>query len=185
MKAHKYSKGEYGFLHHKKCMQILLCSVLAFLVVAIFVTGLILNKTRNNIFTVLAILLVLPMAKILVNVIMLMRFKSTPYKTYEMLLHYEDNNNILYDMPLSTPEEIFFAPIILIKDKEVFFYVENKLKDKDKCEKYIQGFARNDGIIIKAKIINDKNQILRFMENGNKSEKDISGIVNILSILHI
>ncbi len=185
MKPQKYKKGEYGFLSQQKQQRILMFAGLAVVVCAVFVTGIILNKTRNNIFTVAAILLVLPTAKVLVNVIMLLRFKPTKREEYLKIQPFEVNNDILYDMVLSTPTEIIYSPIILIRDRDVILLTGNKIKDKDKCEKYIQGFARNDGIIIKVKMIKDENQMQKILESGKKSEKDVSDVVNILSILHI
>ena len=144
MNFKKCKKGEYGYLAYKKTYETIYFSILALIIISVFVAGIIINHTRKNLYTVIAILIVLPAAKVLVNLIMLYRFKSMDTGEYNKITQYEKNNIILYDMPLSTPDCIIFAPIILIREKEVFIYNLNKIKSPDKCESYIKNFARND-----------------------------------------
>ena len=65
----KKEKGEFGYLKYKRSFNLLL-TIIAFLIIAaVFVTGLIIFKSRNNYMTLVATVLVLPGAKIAVSIL--------------------------------------------------------------------------------------------------------------------
>ena len=75
----KKTKGEYGYITKTKKYDIIKMLIYMAIALAIFVTGLILNNmSYSNVFTIIAILFVLPWAKILVEFIVMF-----PYKTPE------------------------------------------------------------------------------------------------------
>ena len=68
----KKEKGEFGYLKYKRSFNLLL-TIIAFLIIAaVFVTGLIIFKSRNNYMTLVATVLVLPGAKIAVSYFILL-----------------------------------------------------------------------------------------------------------------
>ena len=75
----KKEKGEFGYLKYKRSFNLLL-TIIAFLIIAaVFVTGLIIFKSRNNYMTLVATVLVLPGAKIAVSYFILLPHKVWNY----------------------------------------------------------------------------------------------------------
>lgn len=185
MEKKKLQKGEYGYLKKRQHTQILKVLIMALIIIGILVTGIIIYKTKNNILTVLAILVVLPAAKMLVNCIMLCRYKATGQEEYEKISAYEDRNKICYDMVLCAKDKIFNVKIMTVSKKDVLIYTEDKLNNKEEIEKYIASFVRVNGHSIHVKIINDKNMLYKHLEHGKLPEEDISQLLENLLILHI
>lgn len=79
-------KGEYGYLKMVKKQDLIKLLIYFLIAVSIFVLGLFLNKmSHKNIFTIVAILFVLPWARILVEYILLFPFDSPSREDYERL----------------------------------------------------------------------------------------------------
>ena len=78
----KKEKGEFGYLKYKRSFNLLL-TIIAFLIIAaVFVTGLIIFKSRNNYMTLVATVLVLPGAKIAVSYFILLPHKVCDKELY-------------------------------------------------------------------------------------------------------
>ncbi|MDO5522161.1 MAG: hypothetical protein Q4G58_16825 [bacterium] len=76
--------GAFGYIAAKKKSYLCKVGIYAAIGIAIFVFGLLVNKfDHKNIFTILAILMVLPAAKALVAVIVFVRYKSVPFGRYQ------------------------------------------------------------------------------------------------------
>ena len=76
----KKEKGEYGYITKSKKIDLIKMAIYIVIALAIVVVGLLLNKMSiQNIFTVVAILFVLPWARVLVEFIMLFPY-HTPDK---------------------------------------------------------------------------------------------------------
>lgn len=77
-------KGSFEYINKKKKRKIIMVIAIIVIALAIFGVGLLLNKmSRANIFTVLAILCVLPWAKQLVALIVLFPYHSVSRERYE------------------------------------------------------------------------------------------------------
>ena len=63
----KYAKGEYGYLKYKKKISLIIMLTSFLVILGVFITGIIVNGSKNNIFTVMAAVLTLPAAKFAVS----------------------------------------------------------------------------------------------------------------------
>lgn len=83
-------RGEYGYIAARKKKTLLGTIIIALIGVAIFLVGLFLNKMSNrNLFTIIAVLAVLPAAKQLVAFIVLFPFKTTQKRTLSESKRYD------------------------------------------------------------------------------------------------
>ena len=82
MKKQKLERGNYGYLKQKKQGALTHTILMVLIGVAIFVVGLLLNKMEaRNVFTIVAICMVLPAAKSFVSVIVLFPYKPMNEET--------------------------------------------------------------------------------------------------------
>lgn len=74
----KTSKGKAGYYAYEKKKRFLIMALMFAIPITIYVTGLIMHHTRNNILTVVAVLGVIPTARFAVSWIMVFLEKSVP-----------------------------------------------------------------------------------------------------------
>lgn len=104
-------KGSFEYINKKKKRKIIMVIAIIVIALAIFGVGLLLNKmSRANIFTVLAILCVLPWAKQLVALIVLFPYHSVSRERYEKAKECVQANGLpdvkLYtDLVITSPEK--------------------------------------------------------------------------------
>ena len=77
-------KGDYGYYSYEKKRRIAIVALLLGLCLLIFFTGIIMTGTRKNLFTLVAVLGVLPMAKWAVQMIMILLQKPIDPKVVEI-----------------------------------------------------------------------------------------------------
>lgn len=138
-------KGSYTYHSWQKKYTFLRTILYFAIVLAVFIAGLIIHKTRNNTFTIIAILGVLPAAKSLVNTLMYLRNKSVTEEFHSIMSAYEDKMHILYNMLVSSSERIYFFDCMAITDHSVYLYTTNKKTAGCDVEKYIKNILSNHG----------------------------------------
>ena len=95
-------RGEYGYIAARKKKTLLGTIIIALIGVAIFLVGLFLNKMSNrNLFTIIAVLAVLPAAKQLVAFIVLFPFKTTQKERYQKAIE------MMKEVELPDPERLY------------------------------------------------------------------------------
>lgn len=105
-------KGEFGYIDRQKRWRCLMILAILAIAVAIFIIGLLLNKmSRANIFTVFAILCVLPWAKQVVGLIVLFPYHSVTRERYERVQGILEEQGLsdvrLYtDLVITSPDKI-------------------------------------------------------------------------------
>ena len=117
----KTERGEYGYLKQKKQHSLFHTLLLVGIGIAIFLVGLLLNKMEvSNIFTIAAVLMVLPAAKSFVAVIVLAPYQETNKEDKERLDTYAmDGDTILYDVVFTSSEKIMHLNQIYITDHQL------------------------------------------------------------------
>lgn len=134
----KIEKGEKGYIAKKKIIQSVV--VLVFIAAGLsmfFICRTILGTSRN-LGTVLAVLLTLPAAKALVNLILFLPYKSTDdalcIKVKDLLL---PGDRAYYDLVFTSPESIMHLDFLCVRDDELIAYSA----DGKKSEKIVSYFT--------------------------------------------
>lgn len=81
----KKNKGDFGYLNYKKKLNFIIAAVALLIIIAVFITGLIIFKSRNNYMTLVATVLVLPWAKLAIAYFVLIPHKECTQDIYEKL----------------------------------------------------------------------------------------------------
>lgn len=130
-------KGQRGYIDTRKKTQLLKALMYAGIGVVIIVTGLLLNKfEKNNIFTMIGILMVLPAAKRLVNFIVFFPYKSVDEKLYNKIRDKVAKEDIMYtDVVFTSPEHIMFLSFVVISGNEIIGLSLNEAAGKKDAKK--------------------------------------------------
>ena len=130
MKKQKLERGQYGYLIEKKQKALAGMLLMVLIGIAIFITGLLLNKMEpTNLFTVIAVCMVMPAAKHFVSYVVLFPYKQTDKETKERLDSYaKEDDTILYDVVFTSSEKIMHLNCIYVTGHQIIGYT-SRVKD--------------------------------------------------------
>ena len=115
MKKQKLERGAYGYLKQRKQKALYGTFLMVFLGIIIFVIGLLLNKMEaTNLFTVIAVCMVMPAAKYFVSYVVLFPYKPINEDVKERLDSYaQGEDTMLYDVVFTSSEKVMHLDCIL------------------------------------------------------------------------
>lgn len=131
MKKKKKERGEYGYLKQKKQGALSGTLFMVLLGIVIFIIGLLLNKMETaNIFTVIAVCMVMPAAKYFVSYVVLFPYRPMNAATKERLDSYaKEGDTILYDVVFTSSEKVMHLDCIYVTGHQIIGYT-SRTKDK-------------------------------------------------------
>ncbi len=130
MKKQKLERGQYGYLKQRKQKALYGTFLMVLIGVAIFVLGLLLNKMEaTNLFTVIAVCMVMPAAKYFVSYVVLFPYKPMDAETKERLDSYaKDGDTVLYDVVFTSSEKVMHLDCIYVTGHQIIGYT-SRAKD--------------------------------------------------------
>ncbi|MBE5936251.1 MAG: undecaprenyl-diphosphate phosphatase [Lachnospiraceae bacterium] len=182
----KINKGSYGYIKQKKKTLLFYLLLIVAIAVGIFVLGLYLNDfSKNNIFTVIAVLLTLPAAKILVSLIVIWPHKSLSREQLEHLEKKIDYKKaLLGGMVLTSPQKVMhIKSMAILKDKYVVWTCDKQ--DKNHIGDYIGKHMYNYGFEKDMVVVDDFNKYIESIDGQAEDTENIDEIVSKLMILEI
>ncbi len=135
----KQKKCEYGYIRTQK-KKMLLCALLMVLLgVAVFVLGLFLNKfDKANVFTIVAVLFVLPMARYLTAWIVLLPFQTPEEKVYQQVKELLPKGAILFsDYVFTSGERVMGLSFLVLADNEFIGLAARKKEKLPNIREYL------------------------------------------------
>ena len=150
----KIKKGDYGYIKVQQKRQVLY-TVLAFLApLSVFFTGLYINRTRNSVFTVIAVVACLPACKFAVTMIMLFLQKPMNPSDYQTIEKHKKGLVCAYELVISAYERQSYIDSLTVCGNTVVGYTSRKKTDIPFVEKHIQTILRQNGYYVTVKIFN-------------------------------
>ena len=137
----KLQKGHYGYIKRKKIHLIagiifFVIGIIGFLAIGIITTG-----SRRNLLTVAAVLLVLPMAKLLVVFIALLPFSGRPKEEYDRVAEIVGDGVLDVELVVTASDnKSFCMDYCVFTEKDVLVYCAQKPKEPKKAQEHLQGF---------------------------------------------
>ena len=159
-------KGAFGYTDAHKKRQLLKTLIFFLLPIGIFLLGFITTKTKENYFTIVAVVGSLPACKELVNVCLFMKRRSIPGELYEEIKSHAGSMETAYELVLTTYETSYPITALMIAGDEIIGYGEGgeKLNWK-KAEEHIRAVLKNNGIShTHVHIFQEKKQFLERMD---------------------
>lgn len=135
--------GDWGFIDYRKKRQLIITLIFLVVILAVYFSGWFFLKTRNSLLTVFAILLVLPMAKVAVSFIILLKRHSISKADRDQIQNAAGDAKVSYDMIISSNEKLMQAGSMVIYNGKIYIYAtENKKTDDKKMTEYIRDIVR-------------------------------------------
>ncbi len=136
----KKDKGEYGYLRYKKTILILFLIGIIMVSIGIFVLGLLLNKMESrNIFTVASILGVLPAAKMITLLVVVLPNREIDREERDFIDTLMKRDDIvLYDVVFTSSERPMHLDAVVLTGHQLIGLSTQKRDKLDKTEEYFK-----------------------------------------------
>lgn len=178
----KKEKGRYGYLHYKKVYQLVMTLICLLAVLAVMTGGYLYYKTFSNVFTVMAVVIVIPAAKFGVGYIVLIPYKSPLNELYKEIA--DGNYKLLSELVITSSEKIMGVDFAAVKDKRAYCFVTHKKTNPQEIQKYLKEILNSefDGVAVKVFTDFDKYKTALKELTGLKDDVRDKRIAEILCI---
>lgn len=175
-------KGTKNYIRIQKKYEIARTVLLFVLSIAIYVMGYLSTHTNKNLLTVVAVLGCLPASKSAVEMIMFLRYKSSPEEITDTIEKHAGDLTVLYDMVFTTYDKNFYVDHIAIRGNTVCGFSSSEKTDADLCEKHLVNVLKMDGIqSVSVKIFKDLGKYTERLEQMQQLEEGTVKTENIIS----
>ena len=155
-------KGTHGYIDRKRSRLILSAVLNVVLVVSLFVIGLILTKTKSNYYTVMAVLLTIPLAYFVTGLAAIGQFRSLSEKKWQEFQGLTGSFTeavTATDLILTVKEKQMYAGAVLFTTAEVVLYTE-KAKKLYAVREDLSGVLKNTGYFSSVYLTDDWNEFM-------------------------
>lgn len=143
------------------------------IVFTIFIIGYILNKTRKNIFTVAAAVLVLPIAQYSTQLITIWKFKDPDSKTSERLEQIKGEYNLFHSVLVPAKNTILYFDHIIVTGSKLYCIV-NEPKDMNNIKTLFNDKINSKGIPQEAIVYLEQNKATNMGNVLKQIEKNVA-----------
>lgn len=159
----KQRKGEFGYIRRQKRVRFIRTLILFAIAFAVFLAGYILNHgDRRNIYTVIAVVGVIPAAMACVSTIMMWLRKPMDASLYREICEASGELPMQYELFLTTREKNLYLDAALVTADQVIGYTheDKSAADIRFFEEHIEKTLRASGYKRSVKIFDGKKQFL-------------------------
>lgn len=180
MKFLKTEKGIYKYISKQRIIEIIRTIFMFACAIILYLIGFVTLKTNKNIWTILAVLSVLPAAKSCVSMIMFIRFSSIDETEYQIIEKARGNIDTMYELVFTTSEKSYFVKNVCCANSTIVMLYDNRnKKDLSKeLKTHIMASIEREGLKgYSLKIYTDTNSYidrLSEMNNNLDNENDNS-----------
>lgn len=170
----KVNKGEFGYMKKRRKMALVGTIVMALIGALIFLTGLFLNDmSKQNIFTVIAVLFVLPGAKFLVRFLVTFPYETTTKERYELVEGKMVEGSTLYtDLVITSAEKVMHLDFAVVGNGQVICLLGNGKQELSYIRQYLTKGVRNWGNGYKVKVVESEKTFLAEVSSMERKEVD-------------
>jgi len=189
MKKQKLERGEYGYFKQRKQRALFGTILMVLIGVAIFIVGLLLNKMEaTNLFTVIAVCMVMPAAKYFVSYVVMFPYKPISTETKQRLESYaKEGDTVLYDVVFTSTEKVMHLDCIYVTGHQIIGYT-SRAKDKvQMIQDYFKKELKLRGISYSVYVATEEKQIKDRMKlrGEETAETNSEAKEEVLSMLRI
>lgn len=174
MKKQKLERGEYGYLKQRKNRALLGTFLMVLVGLAIFGLGLLLNKMEaTNIFTVIAICMVMPAAKFFVSYVVMFPYQPITPETKERLASYaKEGDTILYDVVFTSSEKVMHLDCIYVTGHQIIGYTSRGKDNIQLMQEYLKKECKIRGLSYAVYLATEEKQIKDRMKLRGEESAD-------------
>ena len=164
----KGRKGEYGYIRRQKRVRLIRALVLYAAAFAVYYIGYRLNHgDRRNIYTVIAVVGIIPASMAAVSTIMMWMRKPMDPALFREVSAVSGNLHMLYELFLTTRDKNLYLDVVLVSQDQVIAYTREESRpaaDIRFFEEHVTKTLRASGYGRKVKIFTAKKQFLSRVE---------------------
>lgn len=193
----KDKKGTYKYVSNKRIKLLIYLVITILIALAIFFTGYFLSgKSNKNLGTIMAVLMVLPGAKIFVTYSLLLPFRGLNKEQYNKLCVKVDNINsgclkghynikMLYGLVLTSPQQVMYIDALAITNDR-YVILTNEKSDKDHMGSYLKKHMYNYGYEKEIDIYTKYDEFVNELDcDVEMDEERLANIISKLMILEV
>lgn len=193
----KDKKGTYKYVSNKRIKLLIYLVITILIALAIFFTGYFLSgKSNKNLGTIMAVLMVLPGAKIFVTYSLLLPFRGLNKEQYNKLSVKVDNINsgclkghynikMLYGLVLTSPQQVMYIDALAITNDR-YVILTNEKSDKDHMGSYLKKHMYNYGYEKEIDIYTNYDEFVNELDcDVEMDEERLANIISKLMILEV
>lgn len=141
----KSKKGQYGYFDSEKKRRILFAVIALAVPLIVILTSQAYFGTRNNLFTVIGAVLMIPFAMSIVSLIMFLMRKSIPREEYDEIHPHEGNLTCAYELYMTTEKKNYLVDCLVICGNEVVGLMTQPKAALREAEQHLTKMLRADG----------------------------------------
>lgn len=175
--TNKIEKGQYGYRTARKKKQLRNIAIFAAMIIVLLIArNFIPREDINNLVTISAILLVLPMANLASPLVASWKISEVDSDFHKEVEIYENKFPVLYDLIITSNELIMPIDAAVIHPSGVYLYCPNKSVDIKKGEKFLNEMLVAWKLDGNAKIMTEKkNYLNRLSTLKNVTDEEDDG----------
>ncbi len=139
-------KGEPDYLFRQKKLSTIKTLISYAVAVAIFIIGYLLTKTRENVFSVIAVLALLPASRNTVSMIMFLKTPAYNTDIYNKILKNAGNVPVIYHLYLTSYQKNYPITCFAVKGSNLIGFSEFEKCDINACKEHIEGILSQNGL---------------------------------------
>ncbi len=173
MEKFKGTKCGYGYIHKQKIFQSLMILLFVAIGVGLFLIGLLITGTRANVFTVLGILMVLPGAKRVIAVVVMLPYKSVEKERYDKMQEILSEDAVLLtDYVFTSTEKVMHLDFIIVDQENVIGVQDSKNKNVEYMQEYLQKGVATTATSYNVKLCSSDKEMKQFYDRMLASKKE-------------
>ena len=150
-------KGEYGYRNYFKRRRLFLIGLLAIFIIAqLAARSYTDSQSMKNILTVMAIVSVLPAANLAAPLLAAIRFRTPDEAFHQEYAAYEENFCVLYDLVLTTKDDVVPADVTVVHPTGIYVYCTNPKANVRRAEKDLNEILKAQKLDPNLKMVNTK-----------------------------
>lgn len=158
-------KGQYGYRDSNRKIWLMVTTVfVSAIILQVLVRNLAHNQAAENILTVMAILTVLPMANMASPLIAAWNYKTPDRGFYDKVTPYEDGFTILYDLIVTTKDQIIPIDAAAVHPIGVFAYCPSQKVDTEKAQREMEKLFLSDGLDSHILLLNSEHEFFMCLD---------------------
>ena len=171
-------KGTYGYIRKQTLFEIVKTIVLFAMAFGLFLIGYLTLGTRKSLWSIFAVLALLPASKSLVGVIMLLRFRSLTADQYERYSEFAGSIPTIYENVITTPGKAYYLPVICCMASTVIAYTTAGSLQTGIIKSHIESVLKNGSHKAVVKIFDNESDFIarakQMTDNLSDDTKDAS-----------
>ena len=177
-------KGTHGYIKKQLVFEIIKTLILFAMALGIFFIGYMTLHTKKSLWSVLAVLALLPACKAAVGVIMLARFRSLPADDYARYKAAAGDVPVLFENVITTSDKTFFVPVLCFAAGSLAVLLPGG-RDSDKLKSHLDDVLKNGGYKTTVRIFNDEKAFIARAEELREkySGEESATAANILTTI--